>query len=182
MVAQQFVALLQGAGVANKVVEVDGIGLRDNLIHEPAALLAGAADQFLIGRSCHYQRKRAYVRTEAVVFLPLAFERFAFARHQPHRQLFVEPLAGVVAAQGYEIFAASHQRAVGEPGEAFAETQVIDRVEQIALAHAVVAQKTVDFRAEIEPGVGYILEVCYGEAVEKHNRVKGLKEGRRRAR
>jgi hypothetical protein len=47
-------------------------------------------------------------------------------------------------------------------GKALTERQVVYGIEQIALAHTVVTQKTVDIIREAEVGLGNILEVDNG--------------------
>jgi hypothetical protein len=47
-------------------------------------------------------------------------------------------------------------------GKTFAERQVVYGIEQVALAHAIVTQKTVDIIRKAEVGLGNILEVDDG--------------------
>jgi hypothetical protein len=54
-----------------------------------------------------------------------------------------------------------HYAGIRQRCETLAETQVIDGIEQIALAHAVVAEQRVDVLTEIQVGLGDILEVGY---------------------
>ena len=47
-------------------------------------------------------------------------------------------------------------------GETLAEGQVVYRIQQVALAHTIVTQKTIDIIRKAEVGLGNILEVDNG--------------------
>ena len=61
MVAQQFVALLQGTPVTYEMVEIERVCLRDHLIHETAPLLPRAAHKLLVGRRHKHQRVHQHI-------------------------------------------------------------------------------------------------------------------------
>ncbi len=61
MVAQQLIALLQCPCVADQMVEIGGVGLRNHHVDESAALLTRPGNQVVVGRRNHHQRERAYV-------------------------------------------------------------------------------------------------------------------------
>ncbi len=159
MVAQQLVALLQGAGVAYQVVEIERVGLGYHYVHQAAAFLARACHQVAVGRGGNHQGESPDVGAETFVFLPRAFEAFPFAGLQPEGQLLIEPAPEIAAPQCGESLPSAYQLHVGQPREAFAETEVIYGVEEVAFAHAVVAQETVDLGGELEARLGDVLEI-----------------------
>ena len=169
MVAQQFVALLQGAPVTYEMVEIEGICLRDHLIHETAPLLPRAAHKLLVGRRHKHKRESTDMGAEAVIFFPPALETLTFSGEQTHLQLLVDPFAVIFTPHREKLLTAFHQSGVGQSGKTLAEAQVVHRVEKVALPHAVVAQKAVYLRAEAQPGIGDVLEVSYGKAFEMQN-------------
>ena len=146
VVAQHLVALLKCPPIAYQMVKIYRVGLRDDHIHEAASLLAGAAYQLLVGRGNHHKRECSDMSAQALVFLSLALERLAFSRLHAECKLFVGASSRIQSPERREIDASARQRAVGHPREAFAEAQIVDCVEQVALSHTVVAQQTVDFR------------------------------------
>jgi hypothetical protein len=62
----------------------------------------------------------------------------------------------------YEFFAMSYVLRVDNMGETLAKGQVVYGIEQVALSHTIVTQKTVDIIREAEVGLGNILEVDDG--------------------
>ena len=77
---QQLVALLKGTPVVNEGVEVSQVVLRDDHIHEAAALLAATRDQLGVGRRNQHQGHHADVLRQAAVLLVAALEPLAAAR------------------------------------------------------------------------------------------------------
>lgn len=159
-VAQQAVALLEGGVVADEGVEIAVVALRDDHVHPPAAFFAGATDQVDVLRRGHDERECANVVAQAGVFLAGAAQALAAAACHAEGELFGHAAAHILGAGCGEVFAAAKQHGVGHSRKAFAEAQIVDGVEQVAFAHAVVAQEAVDLGREVERCFGYVLEVC----------------------
>ena len=68
-------------------------------------------------------------------------------------------MAQVVASEHGKVFSASDELLVADTAEAFAEAQEVDGIEQIAFAHAVVAQEAVDIGGEVKGALADVLEV-----------------------
>ena len=168
IVAQEFVALLEGVVVADEVVEIARVALTDNHVDEATAVFAGSGDEVRVGRGDEHSREEADVLAQPLILLAAALEGFAAATAKAHVH-FLGGAASVIAAlQEHEVLAAArHQRVLGA-GEAAAEAEVIDGVEEVALAHAVVAEQAVELVGEGECSGGNILEVGDGETFEEH--------------
>ncbi len=83
-------------------------------------------------------------------------------------KLLVETVALVQAFEHGEALASADEHGVGHAREAFAEAEHVQGVKEVALAHAVVAEETVDFRRELQRGVGDILKVCQFKRLDNH--------------
>lgn len=160
-VAQQAVALLEQTAVAHDGVEVAGIALTDDHVHEAAAFVACAAYQLHIGRTDHHKRQQADVGAYAAVFLAASLEALAAAGLKAGDYLLGLPETLIAAAHDGEVLAGAHQHGVRRAGEALREAEQIQRVKQVALAHAIVAQQAVDPRRELEARPRDVLEIRY---------------------
>ena len=97
---------------------------------------------------------------KALIGLSAALEYLTHTRAETCGDFLVETAAKVISTQrGILLTTANHKAVVGS-GKTFAITQKIESIEHIALAHAVIAQKTVDFGRKVELGLLYILEIA----------------------
>ncbi len=105
---------------------------------------------------------------QAAVFLASAAQALALAGCEPEGYLLRFAVAQIQGACRGKGFAPAYHHGVGHAGEAFGEAQVVDGVKQIALPHAVVAEKAVDFWREVKRGFRYVLEVDQCEGTQFH--------------
>ncbi len=105
---------------------------------------------------------------QAGVFLACALETLAASALHAQLQFLVGAPTPVYAFGHGEVLSATYHHRVGHAGKTPAEAQIMYGVEQIALAHAVVAEETVDFRREVERRLAYVLEVGECERPKLH--------------
>ena len=148
---QQRVALKQGLVVAVERLDISVVVLRDYHIHQPPALLAATFDEQGVARRNEDKGYQPDVLRQSLILLLIALEvllrapfHSAIDRGRICRVIIVEPL------QHEEVLImADHLRVDARIGT-MAERQVIDRIQQIGLAHAVVAYETIDLRRQLQ--------------------------------
>lgn len=96
--------------------------------------------------------------------LPRRFSDLRRPGGHAERQLLVDASPVVGPFDEHEILAPGDQHRIRYSGEAACEAQAVYGVEQVAFAHAVVAEESVDFRRKIEAGMPYVLEIVDFEA------------------
>ena len=79
---------------------------------------------------------------QTFVFLSLSAEAFAAPWPYCHVEFLVDAAPSVACVEHGEFLAAANQRGVGHAGEAAAVGEHVQRVKEVALSHAVVAQET----------------------------------------
>ena len=94
-----------------------------------------------------------------LVSLAVAAENLALAGTNGHLQFLVESAALVDCPQGGELRTAMYQHWVGGTCKAAAVAEVVNGIEKVALAHAVIAQEAVDLGRHVEQGTLDVLEV-----------------------
>lgn len=109
---------------------------------------------------------------EALIFFSAPAERFALACCHSEREFFGCVATKILSAYGCEIFSDACEHLVGQSGKAFAETQIVDCIEQIAFTHAVVAQQTVDFWGKRQRRFGDVFEIGDREVAKFHSKDK----------
>ena len=112
--AQQAVALFERAGVADEVVEIDGVALRNHHVNPVAPLLAALPDEVDVLRGYHHEWETAYVGTETFIFLASAFEGLAAGGGEAERKLLVDAFADVGALGYGEVLSATYEHPVGD--------------------------------------------------------------------
>jgi len=98
---------------------------------------------------------------QAPVFLAAAPERFPMSGLISELQQLLLPIPDIACLKHHECGVTTDKQIVGLSRKALAETQIIYCIEQVALAHAVVAKETVCLVAEAYMGLGYVLEIVY---------------------
>ena len=101
----------------------------------------------------------------------LAFPHFVSATDV--RAVLLHPVHKI-AMDSEEIAVEAYGILILRGEEAFAETKVIDGVEQVGFAAAVLAHNAVDILAEVELGILVALEVGKGDMLEIHCLTTGL--------
>ena len=161
---EEAVALVEGFVVGDEVVEVVVVDLRDDTVGEAAAELAAAGDELLVVGRDHDQGQLADVLGEG-------FIQFLVPAHLlglPLTEGAADDVGAAMAVDSEEVGAEAYVLAVGGVEIAFAEGEVVDGIEEVGLASAVVADEAVDVAAEPDVGLGVILEVGEYQPVQYH--------------
>ena len=116
---------------------------------------------------------------QTFVFLSLSAEAFAASWPYCHVEFLVDAAPSVACVEHGEFLAAANQRGVGHAGEAAAVGEHVQRVKEVALSHAVVAQETVYSVGELQRCSGDILEVSGCQRAQNHWRLKNSLKNRR---
>jgi hypothetical protein len=155
--------LLQYAVVIDEILQIGGIQLGKQRIEKTAAFLTGAGDDLDIVRCDDDTRKAADVPGEFLIGDAVRKELFlAIATEDAdHRGLFALVVEFAFDAEARGAFEDIGLVAAGEI--ALGETQVIEGVQQVSLADAVIATDTHDPLMKAEPGLFIIFELneCY---------------------
>ena len=110
---------------------------------------------------------------EALIGLLIALEGlFLSAFHAAVDILFLPKVGLVESLHHKEVGLVAHHLRVDGVRSALAEREVVDGIEQIGLAHAVLPNKAVHIGRKLEVGLLDVLIVEYGEALQYHRREK----------
>ena len=158
--------------VANQMRQIFLIALSNNLVHEPSALLARAANQIPVHGRHHHQRQQPDVLAEALIFLAVALERLAFALLISHSHLQRLAAAAIAPAQHHIVGSVIQHQLVAHVAAALHKAQIIYGVEHVGLAHAIIADKAIDVGRKIELTFNKILEIYYRDVLQIHCNAK----------
>ena len=75
----------------------------------------------------------------------------------------------IVALEHHEGLAVANHAAVVHSGKTAAVAQIVDGVEHVGFPLPVVANETVDAAREVEPRLGDVLKIEYGNMFEHHS-------------
>ena len=149
------VALLQSLVVAVDGLHVGVVVLRDDHVHEAAALLAATVDEEGVGGGDHDQGDESDVLRETAVLLFVAPEvLLRAALHAAGDGDFA-----IIPFEHQEVLAVADDGGVDGIGSGVAEGEEIDGIEDVGLADAVAADHAVDLRREVERGLPDVLIV-----------------------
>ena len=169
-VFEQGVALKDNLLVGNELLQVFLVELRDNHVEEfPSCLAALVDDIAVVGRN-HDERVEADVVAEAAVFFLVGFHRLAFAGFVGAADAGAVLLHPVdkIAVDGEKVGVEADGILVLGGKETLAEAEVIDGVEQVGFAAAVLANDAVDILAEVKLGILVAFEVGEREVLQVH--------------
>lgn len=160
---EQCVALGEDFLVLDELLQITRIELRDHAVDEFAPGFAAFGDQIDIGGRNHDQRNESDVIREFIIDFAVALEDFLLS--------FFKAAHDLLKAFLFLKFAVDHKKLLAVLDVlyrqrieiAFAVRQMIDRIEHIGLADAVLADKTIDLCVERKIGFGEVL------VVEKRN-------------
>ena len=140
---------MQSLVVAHEGIEVRAVVLRNDHVHEAAALLAASRNEVRVGRRDDDQRDEADVVGQTLVLLLVALELFlAAALHAAVDFLGGAVLLLIESLHHEKLFAVADDLRVDGVGAALAEREIIDRVQQVGLAHTVVSDEAVQLRGK----------------------------------
>ena len=106
---------------------------------------------------------------ESRVELLVALELLASSAREAEEDGFGTVAKEVLALQDAELLAAPQEPLLSGVYVAFAEGEVINGVEQVGFAHAVIAEEAVDLRRAMDVGLTNVFIVQDGEFVQYHN-------------
>lgn len=161
---EEMVALFKGLGVGDKMVEVLRVGLRNDTVDKLTTEVATSGDKALVVGGDHHQRNFPYVLSQRLVGFLVPLHLLAgtpFEDAAGH-------IFSVVAMDGEEILSNFDVLTVDRIEIAFAEREVIDSVEEVGLAGAIVADEAVDVVAKRKVYLAVVLEVIQCKSVEHH--------------
>ncbi len=108
------------------------------------------------------------MHAQTLIFLASTLNGLTFGRGQPHHKLLIHPFALIKPLYDCPVLSTADEQTVVYPREAFAETQEVDRIEQVALPHAVVAEKAVDLSRQLKSSLGDILKIAQCQLIQAH--------------
>ena len=152
------------------MIQIHPVRLRQHTIDETASHLAASHNDFLVLGRHHHQRYPSDVFAQRLAHfaVPLHLLGHTLAHHA--RGLDVLALHPIAAMDGEILLAAADVRHISPTTAALAERQVINRLEQIGLANAVVTHKAVHIGAEIHIKLAIRLEIAYLQIGQIHLR------------
>jgi hypothetical protein len=118
------------------------------------------------------------VRAYAAIFLASALETLAASALQPRKDVFLGIHARVCAAHYGEILARTYQHLVLRARKTLCKAEQMHCVEQVALAHAVVAEQRIHLRRKFKARTLDVFEIRYVERPQNHRLKTSLKNNR----
>lgn len=161
-ILEQCIALAQYFLVLNEFLQIMRIELRNHAVDEFAPRFAAFGDQIDIGRGNDHKRDKPDVVGEFVVWLAVALEDFLLSFFEAAHDLLgtVFLFEGAIDDEKFlAVLDVLHRERIEI---AFPVCQMIDRIEHIGLADAVLADKAIDLAVELEFGLGKILVIEKG--------------------
>ena len=146
LLLQKAVALQQRLVVAYQRVQVRLVELADHHVHELAPFLAAALQQHAVRRREQHDGQQPDVVAQSLVFLACTLERLSGVQLVAAADVLRLSIEFVLPVQHEELLAVRHHLAVGHAVERLAERQVIDGIQQVGLAHAVLPHQAVHAR------------------------------------
>ena len=165
---EQAVALFEGFVIEDEMFQIGVVELGNHRVEELAPQFAAPVNHFLVLRADHDKGDAPHVLGHSFVFLLVEFERFPLPSFLDEVHLGFGIAHFVQATEGKVILAVADVVAVGRTEIALGEGKVMNRVQEVGLAAAVVAYKAVDPGAEVELGLGIVLEVAQIEVFQVH--------------
>jgi hypothetical protein len=113
---------------------------------------------------------------QASVLLSSTPQTLALATSHSESQFLWGIASEIVGFSRQEILTPAHQHSISHAGKALAEAKIVDSIKQVALTHAVIAQKTIYFRGEVELRLGYVLKIRKRKVDQLHFKCKFTKK------
>ena len=99
---------------------------------------------------------------QQLILLAVAFHRLALAALNAHHNIFIFAAAAVATLQHHHVGIMVYHRGIAVPADAaFAEAQVVDSIENIRLAHTVIAGEAIDFWRKLQVCLCNVLIIQY---------------------
>ena len=137
--------------------------MRNHDIHQSAPFLATACDERLVGRRNEHKRNESDVLRESLIRLFVALQLLLLSAFHAavdrHRLVLIGSIRSV---EHKKVGVVLYHLRVDRIERTAAERQVVDSIEQIGLALAIAAEKTVELGRELKRSLPDILEVEYG--------------------
>jgi hypothetical protein len=96
------------------------------------------------------------------------FQHFSLSALQSKRYIHRLIPASVMPLKEHHVGLVVDDKRITLISAAFAKAKIINRIEQIRFAHAIIAGEAVHFLRELKIRLGNIFKVQYGNAVERH--------------
>ena len=169
MALQQAVALGQHGVVAYDGGQVGAVELRDEGVQVAAPLVCGIGDQGAVGRGDDDRGNQPDMVREPVILLAVALEHLSALARKGADDLFaLPPVGGVGALDEEKVGIVADALSVGHLQRRLAHRQVVDRIHDVGLSGAIVADQPVDTRTERELLAGDVLEIQQRDFLQKH--------------
>ena len=167
---EQGVALKDNLLVGNELLQVFLVKLRDDHIEKSPPCLAALVDDVAVVRRYHDERVEPDVVAEAAVFFLVGFHRLAFAGLVGAADAGAVLLHPVdkIAVDGEKVGVEADGILVLGGKETLAEAEVVDGIEQVGFAAAVLTNNAVDILAEVKLGILVAFEVGEREVLQVH--------------
>ena len=165
---EQAVALFEGFVIEDEMFQIGVVELGNHRVEELAPQFAAPVNHFLVLRADHDKGDAPHVLGHAFVFLLVELERFSLPSLLDEVHLGFGIARFVQAIEGKVILSVADVVAVGRTEIALGKGKVMNRVQEVGLAAAVVAHKAVNPGAEVELGLGIVLEVAQIEVFQVH--------------
>lgn len=157
---EQSVALREDRVVAHNGTKIAAIELRKKGVEESTSLLGSVTDEHRVGRRDDHDGDQSHVVRQTVVLLSCALDALASATRERTDNLFVTLAVGRVPALNHkELFAVANALSVGHSEGRLAHREVVDCVDDVGFACAVVTHQTVDVGRECEALLLDVLEI-----------------------
>ena len=144
------IALIEYVMIGNKVFEIGVAELRNHTVQKTPPAVGRAIDQLLVLGRNHDKGNTAYVFREAIVFFLVGLQNFAPAAFIGAMNLKGSIFVPIRTVYGKEIVAVPNVLLINAVKITLGKRQVVNGVEQIGFAAAVVAHKAVNLRTKFQ--------------------------------
>ena len=156
---QQCVSVHQQFVVGNQVVQIHFVILGNDAVDEPAAGITAKVDDVAVGRGDDDKRVRAYVIRQAVIFLPVFLEHFFVPQFHAAHQLIGRFIPDDIRLDHQIVFPVPDVLRIHVIKVTFAERKIVQCVQNIGLAAAVIPHIAVNAGRKRNGNGGVILEI-----------------------
>ena len=163
---EQGVALLQSLIITVQGFDIGIVILRYNNVHKSATLLTSARNKRgVVGRN-KYQWYKSQVHRQTLILFLVALEVFLGAAL--HAAIDINRVARLIlipSVKNKEVLAMRDNLRIDRIGRTATERQIINGIEKVGLSLAVVSEKAVHLRRQIECRLTNVLEIEYGNFI-----------------
>lgn len=149
-------------------MEVFVVVLRYDAVDEFASHLAGTSDEQFVGRRCHDERDVSNMFGESAAGFTVPFHLLLSVLEYAGCRGGLTDISFVVSVNSKKCLTVANVLAVDGVEMAFTERKVIDCIEEISLANAVVADEAIDTGRGLDLDGGVVFEIGKIYTLEIH--------------